>query len=407
MAKLDELIQELCPNGVEYKTLGEISEIKGRIGFRGYTRADQVDKGNGAISLSPSNIIDGDIDFETCTYISWSKYDESPEIMVSKGDIIFCKTASVGKTALVKHLPEKATINPQLVLIKNIKCNSAYLSYVLKTPHFQSQVYKIKGLGTIPTISQKDFQELSVPVPPLEVQCEIVRILDNFTLLTAELTAELTARKKQYEYYRDELLTFDDTVPIVKIKDVCKNVSSGGTPSTSNRSYYCGNIPWLRTQEVDWKDITGTELKITEEAVNNSSAKWIPANCIIVAMYGATAGKVAINKIPLTTNQACCNLEVDEDKVLYRYVFHWLYKEYLPLKSLGQGSQSNINGNTVKNYPIPLPPIAEQERIVSILDRFDALCNDISIGLPAEIEARQKQYEYYRDKLLTFKEKTA
>ena len=121
-------------------------------------------------------------------------------------------------------------------------------------------------------------------------------------------------------------------------------------------------------------------------------------------MYGATAAKVAVNKIALTTNQACCNLEIDEAVALYRYVFYWLSNEYTRLKSLGQGSQSNISGEIVKNYPIPVPSIEQQRCIVHTLDRFDAICNDLTSGLPAEIAARQKQYEYYRDKLLTFKE---
>ncbi len=188
-----------------------------------------------------------------------------------------------------------------------------------------------------------------------------------------------------------------------KIEDVCINISSGGTPSTAKLEYYGGNIPWLRTQEVDWKDIYDTDIKITEEGLNNSSAKWIPANCVIIALYGATAAKAAINRIPLTTNQACCNLEVDETLATYRYVFHWICKEYKNLKSLGEGSQSNINGQKVKKYKIPIPPLPEQERIVAILDKFDALVNDISVGLPAEIEARRKQYEHYRGKLLNFK----
>jgi len=202
---------------------------------------------------------------------------------------------------------------------------------------------------------------------------------------------------------------FDDK-PEVKwmtLGEICKKVSSGGTPPTSNKEYYGGNVPWLRTQEVDFNYIYDTGVKITEAGVKNSSAKWIPENCVIVALYGATAAKVAINKIPLTTNQACCNLQVDETKALYRYVFHWLSSQYLKLKALGQGSQSNINAKTVKEYPIPVPPLEEQERIVAILDRFDALCNDLTSGIPAEIEARQKQYEYYRDKLLSFKEVTA
>ena len=191
----------------------------------------------------------------------------------------------------------------------------------------------------------------------------------------------------------------------MSIEDVCVKVSSGGTPTSSNSSYYGGDIPWLRTQEVDWTDITDTEIKITEEGLNNSSAKWIEKDCVIVAMYGATAGKVAINKIPLTTNQACCNLQINSEIALYRYVYYWLTNEYENIKALGQGSQSNINANIVKSYPITLPSLQEQKRIVDILDRFYKITNDISDGLPAEIEMRKQQYKYYRDKLLAFKER--
>ena len=115
---------------VEWKKLGEICTINGRIGFRGYTRKDQVEKGCGAISLSPGNIEDSNINYESCTYITWVKYEESPEIMVNNGDIILCKTASVGKVARIVNLPEKTTINPQLVLLKNFKINSDYLFYI-------------------------------------------------------------------------------------------------------------------------------------------------------------------------------------------------------------------------------------------------------------------------------------
>ena len=108
------------------------------------------------------------------------------------------------------------------------------------------------------------------------------------------------------------------------LEDVCIKISSGGTPNTSHSEYYDGNIPWLRTQEVDWLDILETGVKITDEGLQNSSAKMIPENCVIVAMYGATAAKVAINKIPLCTNQACCNLQVDDEIALYRYVYYWL-----------------------------------------------------------------------------------
>lgn len=160
----------------------------------------------------------------------------------------------------------------------------------------------------------------------------------------------------------------------------------------------------MRTQEVDWRDVYDTEIKISEEAVMNSSAKLIPANCVIVAMYGATAAKVCINKIPLTTNQACCNLEIDSDQAHYKYVYYWLCNSYEVLRAMGEGSQNNINSQKIKNFPIPVPPMEVQEKIVGILDRFETLVNDLSKGLPAEIEAVRERYEYYRNKLLTFKE---
>ena len=180
------------------------------------------------------------------------------------------------------------------------------------------------------------------------------------------------------------------------IKDICISICSGGTPSTSHKEYYNGSIPWLRTQEVDWTDVYDTEIKITEKAIANSTAKLIPSNCVIVAMYGATAAKVAINKIPLATNQACCNLEINASKADYKFVYQWLCKEYHNLKSLGEGSQHNINGKKVKEYPIPIPPLSEQNRIVGILDTFTESIEN----LKKQITERKKQYEHYRDQLL-------
>lgn len=125
---------------------------------------------------------------------------------------------------------------------------------------------------------------------------------------------------------------------------------------------------------------------------------------MIIAISGATAGRSAINKIPLTTNQHCCCLEIDPKEAHYRYVFYWVSSQYQSLKSLGQGARSDLNSGIIKSYPIPLPSLEEQARIVAILDRFDALANDLTQGLPAEIAARKRQYEYYRDRLLTFEE---
>lgn len=281
--------------------------------------------------------------------------------------------------------------------------------------NIQDKIHALKSGGGVPHVYAKDVARFLIPLPPLSVQHRIVEILDKFTELEAELEAnleaELDCRKRQYEYYRNQLLSFDmlnrggqklNDVKIMTLEEISKKISSGGTPRSNVAAYYGGNIPWLRTQEVNFSDIWDTELKITEEGMKSSSAKYIPENCVIIAMYGATVGRVAINKIPLTTNQACANIEINENIASYQYVFHYLSSKYEYIKSLGAGSQTNINARIVKNIPIPLPPLSVQREIVEILDKFDTLCNSISEGLPKEIELRRKQYEYYRNQLLTF-----
>ncbi|AXR74162.1 hypothetical protein DCC27_007520 [Auritidibacter sp. NML130574] len=191
---------------------------------------------------------------------------------------------------------------------------------------------------------------------------------------------------------------------MVELASLCDRVLSGGTPAAGNPAYYGGQIPWVRTQDIDFSVVDQTSASITESGLENSSAKWVRPNSVIVAMYGATAAKVAVNKIPVTTNQACCNLEIDPSKADYWYVFHALSNSYRELKSQGEGSQSNLNARKIRQFKIPLPSLEEQARISHVLNNFDVLVNDLSSGLPAEVEARRKQYEYYRDKLLSFKE---
>lgn len=258
--------------------------------------------------------------------------------------------------------------------------------------------------------------EIPIPCPEnpeksLAIQAEIVRILDSFTELTTELTTELSARKQQYNYYREHLFSFADVqVEWKTLGDVTKKWYSGGTPTAGNPDYYDGgDIPWLRTQEVKFTDIEQTQVKITPSALKNSSAKWIPANCVIIAISGATAGRSAINKIPLTTNQHCGCLEIDSTKALYRYVYHWVSFNYDNIKALGQGARGDLNSSIIKNFKLPLPhannpekSLAEQARIIAILDKLDTLTNSISEGLPREIALRNQQYEYYRDLLLSF-----
>ncbi|GHY21231.1 type I restriction modification DNA specificity domain protein [Vibrio cholerae] len=191
------------------------------------------------------------------------------------------------------------------------------------------------------------------------------------------------------------------------LDDISVKISSGGTPKTGVAEFYDGDIPWLRTQEVNFDEIWDTGVKITEAGVDNSSAKWIPANCVIVAMYGATVGKIGINKIPMTTNQACANIQLDGNIANYRYVFHFLLSQYEYIKSLGSGSQTNINAGIVKKLLVPIPcpdnpekSLAIQAEIVRILDAFTAMTAELT----AELNMRKKQYNYYRGQLLSFEE---
>jgi type I restriction enzyme S subunit len=158
------------------------------------------------------------------------------------------------------------------------------------------------------------------------------------------------------------------------LESLCTSVKSGGTPSTKNDSYYGGEIPWLRTQEVNFNEITDTEIKITEEGLANSAAKWIPANSVIVAMYGNSAGRIAITKIPLTTNQACCNLIVNNETDDYRYVYYSLMMRFEHLKGLSKGAaQNNLNAGQVREFKIPRPPKGIQVKIGDALSKYDSL----------------------------------
>ena len=344
-------------------------------------------------------------------YVDEKAYEYLWRVKLDAESIIMPNVGNCGEIYFVtpEQLPHsRCVLGPNALLIRSEIANQKFLYYLFHSVDFQARLSKITSSTGQTKFNKTNLKQLPIPIPPLSVQSRIVEILDKFTSLEAELEAELELRKKQYAYYREQLLNFSYTPPsefnVVyrKLGEICTKVCSGGTPSTSNPEYYKGNIPWLRTQDVDWKDVYDTDIKITEEAIKHSSAQWIPANCVIVAMYGATAAKACINRIPLTTNQACCNLQVDENIAHYKYVYHWICREYERLRALGEGSQSNLSGKKIKDYKIPLPPLSEQARIVEILDKFDTLTNSISEGLPLKIQLRRQQYEYYREQLLAF-----
>lgn len=400
MSRIDDLIAEYCPDGVKHQTLGEIGEF---IRGNGIQKRDFQDSGFGCIHYGQIYTYYGLFADHTKSFIDPNLAEKRKKAY--KGDLVIA-TTSENEEDVCKACAwlgeEPIAISGDAYIFRHHQ-NPKYISYCFQSELFQSQKKKYITGTKVLRVNGDAMAKIHVPVPPLPVQEEIVRILDSFSSLEAELEAELEARRKQYAYYRNELLTFERVVTVC-IQDICIRICSGGTPSSKRHDYYDGNVPWLRTQDIDFNVINQTSATISDEGLRNSAAQWIPANCVIVAMYGATAAKVAVNSIPLTTNQACCNLQIDETKADVRYVFHWLSNEYEHLKALGEGSQSNINAKKVKSYPISLPPLEEQRRIVSILDRFDKLTNDLSSGLPAEIEARRKQYEYYRDRLLSFDE---
>lgn len=178
---------------------------------------------------------------------------------------------------------------------------------------------------------------------------------------------------------------------------VCIDVFSGGTPKSTNNDYYNnGQIPWLNTKEINFNRIFSTEKNITDLGYNNSSTKWVPENSVIVAMYGATAAKVCVNKIKLTTNQACCNLVINKNIADYRYIYYNINNNYIPLSSLANGgAQQNLNSLNIKNFEINLPPLDEQKRIADVLSALDdkiEVNNKINENLEAQAQAIFKQW---------------
>ncbi|HFU4448273.1 TPA: restriction endonuclease subunit S [Streptococcus suis] len=387
MNYIEKMLQDYCPNGVEWKELGEVCEFK-----RGQ-------------SLTSKKAVAGDVPVisggQKPAFMHNTPNREGETIVVA---------GSGAYAGFVSYWDKPIFVSDAFsVDIKNL--HEVSVRYVF---HFllnnQQKIYATKSGAGIPHVYGKNIAKFLIPIPPLKIQEEIVQILDKFTEyvteLTAELTAELTDRQKQYSFYRDKLLSFENDVYQVEWKtlgEVAEAITTGSTPRKTQVEYYQnGTIPWLRTNEVKFNNISYVELKVTEKALQETSIRWIPKNSVIIAISGATAGRVAVNKIPLTTNQHCCSIIPNKMLVNYRYVYHWLVTKNKDILDLKQGARGDINMGMIKKFKIPVPSLEIQSRIVQVLDNFDTVCNDLNIGLPKEIEQRQKQYEYFRDKLLTF-----
>ncbi|WP_020003899.1 restriction endonuclease subunit S, partial [Brachyspira innocens] len=292
---------------------------------------------------------------------------------------------------------------PNAILVRSDNTNNKFLSYIFKEKFFQKQLRKIISNAGQPKFNKTDLKKINIPLPPIEVQKEIVRILDIFTEYQDLLNRELILRKKQYEYYMDKLLTFGDDVEWKELKKVCTDFI---VPMRDKPKIFNGNIPWCRIEDVEGKYFN-TSLSgrfVSDEIIKKMNLKVFPIGTVICSC-SASLGTYAINTQPLITNQTFIGI-VCGDKLNNQYLRYYMETQTKKLTSLSNaGTIPYISRQKFENLKIPVPPLKEQERIVKILDRFDTLCNDITRGLPAEIDMRKKQYEYYRDKLLTFKEK--
>lgn len=288
-----------------------------------------------------------------------------------------------------------------LVLTPKVKLNLKYIFYFMKSIE---KKYKIQS-SSIPQLTIPMIKNIEIPIPPLSVQVEIARILDAFTALTADLTAELKARKKQYNYYRDQLLRFKKGEAEWRTVEEIFELKNGYTPSKSKTSYWeNGSIPWFRMEDLR---LNGNVLSDAIQKVHPSGikGKLFPANSIIMATT-ATIGEHALITVEYLSNQRFTNFTVKDafrERLNIKFIYYYFFiLDQKAKQDISTSSLPSVQMNKLKKWAFPIPPLTEQERIVSVLDKFDTLTTSITEGLPKEIALRQQQYEYYRDQLLNF-----
>lgn len=390
MQTIHELIEKLCPNGVEYKNIQELCKIsRGKVMSKNFIKANAGEypvyssqtENNGELGKISTYDFDGE-------YLTWTTDGANAgSVFYRKGKFSVTNVCGLLETKSKVMIPK-------------------FLYYVLS---IEAPKYVNAGMGN-PKLMSNVMAKIRVAVPPLEVQCKIVHILDDFTLLSALLSAELKARREQFNYYRSKLFEkyLSDFVELDSIGDVTK---LAGFEFTKYVKYSQeGNIIALRGLNVKDGRLVLNDIKY----IDNSDFSKLERSKLykndLLYTYVGTVGQVGLvdqnNKYYLAPNVA--RIRINNSKVLPKFVMYFLQTPEFKVNQLdkltGASSMKNITMTNIRKFKIPLPSIEEQKRIVNILDKFDKYCNNISEGLPAEIEARQKQYEYYRDKLLTFKE---
>jgi type I restriction enzyme, S subunit len=394
MSKLERMIKELCPNGVEVVELGAISEI-----YDGTHQTPKyTEEGIKFVSVENINNI-----YETKKYISYedfAKYKVKPRI----NDLLMTRIGTIGVCTVVDREEELAYYVTLALIRPNSSVNTKYLKYAIESKNGRKELRKRTLVNAVPIkINLGDIGKVKIPIPPLPVQEEIVRILDNFTEVTSELTSELTlelkARKQQYEYYRDKLFNLSDDVEWKTLGDIgkvsmCKRIFKDQTQSN-------GEIPFYKIGTFGKE----ADAYISQELFEEYKQKYsYPKKGEVLISASGTIGRTVIfDGMPSYFQDSnIVWIANDEKVVLNKFLFHF-YKIAKWAVSEG-GTISRLYNDNIKKTPIPVPQISNQERIIGILERLETLVNNIIEVLFAEIEARQKQYEYYRDKLLTFKE---
>ena len=422
MTHIEQMIQDLCPNGVEWKTLGEVtSSIKTGLN----PRTNFVLNADGAIHyyVTVKEITTGKILFsdKTDRITEEARIRIQERSLLEKDDILFSGIGTIGKVAIVDIPTDNWNCSESVYLIKPKKSVifPKYLMYFLGSIHSKEQYESLSVGSTLKGVRKNVLEAIEIPIPPIEIQKKIVECLDKFSALAAELQAELQARRKQYEFYRTQLLTPPQNISFGNSTDERNwkwktieeifELRGGYTPSKNNPVFWeGGTIPWFRMEDIreNGRILKDAILHITPIAVKG---KGLFEKDSFVLATSATIGEHALLAVDALTNQRFTNLKVREQykSVFYtKFIFYYMFKvdEFCKAHTNISGFES-VDMDALKKMPFPIPPLKEQKRIADFLDKFEALTTSLSDGIPAEQAAQQKRYEYYRDKLLSFEKK--
>ncbi|MDE6089020.1 MAG: restriction endonuclease subunit S [Oscillospiraceae bacterium] len=397
MNRLDELIKELCPEGMEYVKLKTICDVyDGTHKTPNYTTT-----GIKFVSVENINNL-----YATEKYISEENYNKY-KIKPQMNDVLMTRIGTIGTcTVIEKNVPLAYYVSLALLRPNTKILNSKYLKYYIESKYGRKELYKRTLINAVPIkVNTGDIGKISIFVPPLEVQREIVRILDSFTEYTALLEKELALRKKQYAYYRNMLLDFGDNVERRTLGEIF-NIRDGthDTPKKSDKGFPLVTSKNIINGIID-KSSCYLISKNDYDAINQRSKVYI--NNILMSMIGTIGATAIVKEEP---NYAIKNigLIMTTNEIQAKFINFYLNSNYAQKyisENIKGTAPKYLSLTALRNFPVPFPPLEEQKRIVEILDKFDKLCNDLTSGLPAEINARKKQYAYYRDQLLSFQER--